>query len=158
MAEVGGQVEIAAPLADVWELYFDAESWPSWVDGFARVSARDGYPAKGGTLVWESTPAGRGRVSERVLAHEPRRLQRISYSDPGSVGELETSFEMMPAGDEGRKTLVSQSQRYQLHEGGPLAALTDRLFIRSQMRDSLQRSLAGLRAEVEARVAARSCD
>jgi uncharacterized protein YndB with AHSA1/START domain len=158
MAEVGGEVEIAAPLAEVWQLYFDAARWGSWVDGFARLSVSDGYPERGGTLVWESTPAGRGRVSERVLEHEPRRLHRISYSDPGSVGELETRFEMMPAGEEGRRTLVSQRQRYQLHDGGPLAALTDRLFIRSQMRGSLQRSLAGLRAEAAARAPARPCD
>ncbi len=39
MAEVGGEVEIAAPLAEVWELYFDPASWRSWVDGFARGSA-----------------------------------------------------------------------------------------------------------------------
>jgi uncharacterized protein YndB with AHSA1/START domain len=158
MPEVGGEVEIAAPLAEVWELYFDPARWRSWVDGFARVSAADGYPEQGGTLVWESTTAGRGRVSERVIAHEPRRLHRISYSDPGSAGELETRFEMLPAGAVGRKTLVAQTQRYQLHEGGPLAALTDRLFIRSQMRGSLQRSLAGLRAEAAARVPARPCD
>jgi len=158
MAEVGGEVEIAAPLAEVWELYLDPHRWRSWVDGFGRVTASDGYPEEGGTLVWESTPAGRGRVTERVLGHEPRRLHRVAYSDPGSAGELETRFEMAPAGGEARKTLVTQTLRYQLQEGGPLAVLTDLLFIRSQMRGSLQRTLAGLRAEAAAELPARPSD
>lgn len=150
MAEVSAEVEIAAPLADVWALYFDADRWPSWVDGFARVTAAEGYPEAGGTLRWESTGAGRGPVSERVLAHEPRSLHRISYSDPGSEGELETRFEMVPARDEQRLTLVAQTLRYRLTGGGPLRGLTDRLFIRSQMRRSIERSLLHLRGEATA--------
>lgn len=152
MAEVSAEVEVEAPLADVWDLYFNPESWRSWVDGFARLTASEGYPEPGGSLSWESTPAGRGRVSERVLEHQPRRLHRIAYTDPGSAGELETSFEMVPADGRGRRTRVVQALRYELQDAGPLAALTDRLFIRSQMRRSLQRSLAGLM--IEAAVAA----
>jgi uncharacterized protein YndB with AHSA1/START domain len=158
MSEVGGEVEIEAPLAEVWELYFDPNRWSAWVDGFARVAASDGSPEVGGTLVWESTSAGRCRVSERVLAHDPRRLHRVSYSDPGSAGELETRFEMVPAGAEERRTRITQTQRYALHDGGPLAALTDRFFIRAQMRDSLRRTLAGLRAEAATRAGARPPD
>lgn len=147
MAEVSAEVEVAAPLADVWDLYFNPESWRSWVDGFARVTASDDYPRRGGSLSWESTPAGRGRVSERVLEHQPRRLHRVAYTDPGSAGELETSFEMVPAGDHIRRTRVVQMLRYELQQAGPFAAVTERLFIRSQMRRSLQRSLGGLMAE-----------
>jgi uncharacterized protein YndB with AHSA1/START domain len=150
MAEVSAEVEVAAPLADVWALYFDPDRWPSWVDGFARVAAADGYPEAGGTLRWESTAAGRGSVSERVLAHQPRSLHRISYTDPGSEGELETRFEMVPAGDEQRRTLVTQTLRYRLTGGGPLRAITDRLFIRPQMRRSVERSLIHLRGEAAA--------
>jgi uncharacterized protein YndB with AHSA1/START domain len=155
MSGVEVEADIDAPLADVWDLYFDPDRWSLWVDGFARVTARDGYPEVGGTLSWESNPAGRGLVSERVLVHEPRRLHRIGYTDPGSEGELETRFEMLPAGERGRRTRVAQTLRYRLRRGGPLNAITDRLFIRSQMRGSLQRSLSELRAEaVERAVAA----
>lgn len=145
MAEVEAGVEIPAPLAEVWDLYFDPVSWPAWVDGFARVEASSGYPEAGGTLRWSSGAAGRGTVSERVLAHEPRTLHRIAYVDPGSEGQLETRFEMLPAGEEGRRTRVTQRQRYRVTGGGPLAGLTDVLFIRAQMRRSLERSLADLR-------------
>lgn len=147
-AEVDASVEIEAPLAEVWELYFDPRRWASWVDGFAAVgSISEDYPATGSTLAWRSTGAGRGDVQERVLAHEPRTLHRIAFADPAADGELETRFEMLPASGEERRTAVSQVMRYRLTSGGPLRPLTDRLFIRPQMRRSLQRSLINLAAE-----------
>jgi uncharacterized protein YndB with AHSA1/START domain len=146
MAKVEAAVEIEAPLAEIWELYFDRDRWPAWVDGFAAVVSAEGYPEAGGELVWRSTAAGRGRVSERVLEHEPRTLHRIEYEDPESRGRLETTFEMLPA-DEGRLTKVSQRLTYKLVSGGLLSPVTDVLFIRSQMRGSLERSLGALRLE-----------
>ena len=83
MARVEATVEIAAPLADVWDLYFDRRRWAAWVDRFASVVGSEGYPETGGELVWRSIPAGRGEVRERVLAHEPRSLHRIEFEDPG---------------------------------------------------------------------------
>ena len=150
MAEVSAELEVAAPVADVWELYFDAERWASWVDQFARVVSSDGYPEVGGTLVWESNPAGRGRVGERVLAHEERRLHVVSFEDPTTTGTLEVRFEMVAAGESERATRIGQKLIYELREGGVFGKVTDRLFIRSQMRQSLQRSLTEFRAEAEA--------
>jgi hypothetical protein len=148
VSRVEAEVVVGAPLADVWDLYFDRGRWVNWVDGFARVLDSDGYPEPGGTLTWESTPPGRGRVSERVLEHEPRRLHVIEFRDPSSEGTLETRFEMVAAGDQDRATRVAQALEYRLREGGPLSAITDRLFIRSQMRSSLGRSLSELRGEL----------
>jgi uncharacterized protein YndB with AHSA1/START domain len=149
-SSVEAEVEIDAPLADVWELYFDPRRWASWVDGFSAVESSSGYPEPGGTLVWRSTPAGRGRVSERVLAHESRELHRAAFSDPAAEGELQTRFEMLPAREGERRTRVHQTLSYSLLGGGPLRRLTDLLFVRSQMRGSLARSLDELRAEAEA--------
>jgi uncharacterized protein YndB with AHSA1/START domain len=146
MATIEASVEIPVPLADVWDLYFDQERWASWVDGFAAVVSESGYPEIGGELIWRSTEAGRGRVKEAVVAHDPRSLHRIKYEDPESAGQLETSFSMMPATDE-RITKVVQRLTYGLRGGGPLAAVTDFLFIRLQMRRSLERSLNDLRIE-----------
>jgi uncharacterized protein YndB with AHSA1/START domain len=146
MARVEASVEIPAPLADVWDLYFDRDRWPAWVDGFAAVLTEDGYPESGGELVWRSTGAGRGRVRETVTAHEPRALHRVRFEDPESSGELETAFSMMPAAGD-RVTKVTQRLSYGLRSGGPLGAVTDFLFIRSQMRRSLERSLSDLRLE-----------
>ena len=149
MARVEASVEIPAPLADVWDLYFDQSRWASWVDGFAAVLSEAGYPETGGELVWRSTEAGRGRVKETVVAHEPRSLHRIRYEDPESTGELETGFTMMPA-DGDRMTKVTQRLAYGLQGGGPLAAVTDFLFIRRAVSDSLRRTVTRFARELRA--------
>lgn len=151
MGKVEATVEIAAPLAEVWDLYFDRARWPAWVDGFAAVISESGYPEQGGTLNWRSTPAGRGEVRERVSAHEPRSLHRIGYDDPGSSGTLEVGFEMLPAesAESGRRTRLTQRLDYTVKTGGPLRPVLDYLFIRPQMRRSLERSLIELRLEAE---------
>lgn len=149
MGEVSESIVVSAGLAEVWDYYFDAESWPSWVDGFARVEDADGYPDAGGRLRWMSVPAGRGEVSEEVLEHEPRRLHRIAFSDPESEGELATSFEIEPGSGEEPATRVSQRISYRMRGGGPLGPIVDRLFVRPQVRRSLARSLGRLRLEVE---------
>jgi len=144
LSEISESVVIGASLAEVWDYYFEPRGWPSWVDGFARVEASDGYPELGGSLRWASIPAGRGVVTEHVLEHEPRRLHRVAFGDPDSAGELRATFAI-----EGEATRLTQELDYRLRRRGPFAWATDRLFIRSQMRGSLRRSLARLRAEVE---------
>lgn len=150
MAEVEAAVEIPAPLAEVWDFYFEAGRWPSWVDGFARVTAESGYPDQGGSLSWQSTASGRGAVSEQVLAHEPRGLHRISFRDPESEGELETRFEIVAGGEDQYRTRVKQVLSYELRAGGLFSKITDRLFVRAQMQGSLERSLSDLRVELMA--------
>ncbi len=149
MARVEASVEIDASIAEVWDLYFDPARWASWVDGFGSVvSSSDGYPDLGGTLVWRSTAAGRGQVRERVTDHQPRALHRVEFEDPDSAGELETKLEMLPS-ERGRRLRVSQVLTYVLTTGGPLRPITDLLFIRPQLRRSLERSLIELRLEAE---------
>jgi polyketide cyclase/dehydrase/lipid transport protein len=144
MSRVSASVPVRASLAEVWDYYFDPAGWAAWVDGFARVDSVTGYPDAGGTLRWTSTPAGRGTVTERVLEHEPRKVHRIDYEDPETTGRLTVTFAI-----EGEATVVTQALDYRLRNGGVFAKLTDRLFIRSQMRGSLARSLGRLRLEVE---------
>lgn len=145
MGRVAESVSVPASLAETWDYYFDLRCWPAWVDGFAHGRAADGYPQVGGVLRWRSTPAGRGEVTERVLEHEPRRLHRVGFEDPQSEGELRTTFTI-----EGEGTTVAQEIDYQLRSRPALGRwLTDRLFVRPQVRGSLQRSLSRLRAELE---------
>ena len=144
MSRVSASVVVSASLAEVWDYYFAPEGGPALVDGFGRAGSSSGYPQVGGTLRWASAPAGRGEVTERVIEHEPRRLHRVAFEDPEASGELKTTFEI-----QGEGTLVRQELDYALLRGGPLARLTDVLFIRSQMRGSLERSLARLKLEVE---------
>lgn len=144
MSRVTASVAVRASLAEVWGYYFDPAGWSAWVDGFARVDSDMGYPDVGGTLRWSSGPAGRGTVTERVTEHEPRRLHRVEFEDPEATGRLTVTF-----GIEGEMTIVTQELDYRLREGGVFAKVTDRLFIRSQMRGSLTRSLTRLKLEVE---------
>ena len=144
MGEITESVGIEASLAETWDYHFDPRGWPAWVDGFQAVTSSEGYPDEGGTLRWRSTPAGRGEVSERVLDHIPRNLHRVAFSDPQTEGELRTSFRI-----EGDGTRVEQTLSYRLRARGPFAWATDRLFIRSQQRRSVQRTLERLKHEVE---------
>jgi hypothetical protein len=145
VSKVSATVVIDASLAEVWDHYFEPQGWPAWVDGFGHVEASAGYPEAGGSLRWHSVPAGRGEVTEHVLQHEPRRLHRVAFRDPESAGELMTRFEIA-----GEGTLVAQELEYRLRRRGPFTWLTDRLFIRSQIRGSLARTLGRLKLEVEA--------
>jgi hypothetical protein len=145
VSKVLESVVVDASLAEVWDHYFEPQGWPAWVDGFGHVEASAGYPEAGGSLRWHSVPAGRGEVTEHVLQHEPRRLHRVAFRDPESAGELMTRFEIA-----GEGTLVAQELEYRLRRRGPFTWLTDRLFIRSQIRGSLARTLGRLKLEVEA--------
>ena len=143
MGRVSAKLLIPASLAEVWDIYFEPRSWQSWVDEFHAVdSISDGYPEIGGKLVWHSGAAGRGQVVETVLDHETRRLHRIRFADPHAEGEQLTTFEIA-----GEGTKVGVELVYGLMAPGVFGPITDRLFIRSQMRAMLMRSLSGLRAE-----------
>jgi uncharacterized membrane protein len=144
MPRLEESVLVGASLAEVWDYYFEPRGWPAWVDGFASVESAEGYPTDGGTLVWRSNPAGRGTVRERVVEHQPRRRHKIEFSDPESSGELVTRF-----GVEGDGTRVTLVLDYDLQQGGPFGRLTERLFVRGQVRGSLQRSLLRFKHEAE---------
>ena len=136
MSRVEASVVVGSSLAETWDAYFDAAGWRQWVDGFEAVLESEGYPQAGGTLRWRSTPAGRGEVTERVLEHEERRVHRVEFTDSATTGELEVRF-----GIEGEGTRVRQALQYRLTQRGPIALLASVLFVRSQMRRSLERSL-----------------
>jgi hypothetical protein len=144
VSTVSATVVVQASLAEVWDHYFQPRGWPSWVDGFGHVEVSDGYPEVGGTLRWRSVPAGRGQVTEHVVEHEPRRQHQIDFRDPESSGRLLVRLEI-----EGQGTRVTQELDYRLRRRGPLAWLTDRLFIRSQLRASVARTLVRFKFDVE---------
>jgi len=144
MATVDETVQIGASLAEVWDHYFDVRGWGSWVDGFQTTIEAEGYPEADGTLRWRSIPAGRGEVTERVLEHEPRRSHLVEFSDPEMEGRLETRFEIA-----GEGTRVTQELTYSLRGKGPIAWLGGLLFVKAQVRASIQRSLLGFKRAVE---------
>ena len=119
------------------ELWYDPQRWPGWLDGFGHVSKVEGeWPAPGARAVWDSKPGGRGRVVERVTAYESRTGQTLEVEDEKLRGTQRVAFSPGPDGVE-----VALELNYELKERNPLTPITDLLFIRRALRDSLQRTL-----------------
>jgi hypothetical protein len=120
------------------ELWYDPHRWAAWVDGFGHVIRMEGeWPETGARLVWDSPPRGRGRVQERVTAYEPRSGQSREIEDERLHGVQTVAFEVADA-DNVRVTLTLD---YELKQRNVFSPLLDRLFIRRELTDSLQRTL-----------------
>ena len=125
-------------------LWADVRRWPSFVDGFACVrelSSR--WPEPGATVVWESHPGGRGRVTEKVLESGGRRFATRVYE--ARLAGAQTA-EATPAAGGSRVELWLE---YELGKAGALGAATDLLFVRRSLRDALVRSLRRFAVEAE---------
>jgi hypothetical protein len=139
----------AVPLspAAALELWRDVERWPSFVEGFARrLELSPDWPAPGARVVWESSPGGRGRVTETVVEHETDRFSTQVFED-ALMGTQTLRVAPAPDGAEVELTLD-----YELVKYGPLAGIADAIFIRRALRDALRRTLFrfGVEAEEEA--------
>jgi hypothetical protein len=131
-------VEIVPGLAsDAEAVWYDPQRWPAWVDGFGHLARLEGdWPAVGARALWDSKPGGRGRVIERVRAYEARVGQTLEVEDAKLRGSQRVAFS--PSADAVQVTLELE---YELKERNALTPLTDALFIRRALRDSLKRSL-----------------
>jgi hypothetical protein len=141
----------ALPLtpAEALALWTDVERWPSFVEGFARhLELTEAWPEPGGRVVWESTPDGRGRVTEIVTESAPDRFSTQVY-EKALVGTQTLRAVRANDGSE-----VELSLEYELARYGPLRGVADALFIRRALRDALRRTLFrfGVEAEEEARL------
>ncbi len=127
--------------------WYDTTRWASWIDGLDRViEVRGDWPATGATVIWESGPAGRGRVTERVTAHEARRGQTVEVEDPSIRGLQTVTFVPRENGVE-----VSLALEYQLVRRSIVSPIVDLLFIRRAMVASLGSTLAYFAARVAAK-------
>jgi Polyketide cyclase / dehydrase and lipid transport len=126
------------------ELWRDVDRWPSFVEGFARrLQLAPDWPAKGARVVWESTPDGRGRVTETVNEHETDRFSTQVFEE-ALMGTQTLRVAPAPEGAEIELTLD-----YELAKYGPLAGVADALFIRRALRDALRRTLYRFKIEAE---------
>ena len=83
MRTVRATQTVAGTVGEVERRWYDTGRWPSWVDGLERVLDVSGpWPEPGAVVTWESGPAGRGRVVERVVEHEPLKGQTIDVQRP----------------------------------------------------------------------------
>jgi hypothetical protein len=149
MRRASARQAVALAPPEVLRLWSDVERWPSFVEGFARlIELREPWPEPGGRLVWESTPDGRGRVTETVTELEADRFSTQVFED--ALAGTQT-LRALPASDGSE---VELSLEYQLSKYGPLRGIADAVFIRRALRDALRRTLYrfGLEAEEDARL------
>ena len=125
-------------------LWSDVERWPSFVEGFARrLELSPDWPAKGARVVWQSTPDGRGRVTETVVENDADRFSTQVFEE-ALMGTQTLRAVAASGGSEIELTLD-----YQLAKYGPLAGVADAIFIRRALRDALRRTLFRFAIEAE---------
>jgi Polyketide cyclase / dehydrase and lipid transport len=125
--------------------WYDTGRWPEWVDGLERVVVvEEGWPQTGATVNWRSGPAGRGDVTERVLAHEPLHGQTVEVCDDAIRGEQAIAFSPEPPG-----VRVELSLAYEIRRRSPLTPVIDVLFIRRAMTASLEQTLSRFGVSLE---------
>jgi uncharacterized membrane protein len=121
-----------------FDLWTDVRRWPTFVDGFSRIERIDDtWPAGGSKVVWQSVPTGRGTVTERVRHSLPGERIQTDVIEERLLGTQTVEF--APAEEGG--TAVILTLEYELVKKGPLAWITDVLFIRRAQNDALARTL-----------------
>jgi Polyketide cyclase / dehydrase and lipid transport len=131
-------------VAEAERCWYETARWSQWIDGLDRVLAVDGpWPETGAAVTWESGPAGRGRVTEQVIAYELRRGQTLEVGDASITGRQSVVFEPSGTGVE-----VTMRLEYRLRRRSPLTPLLDILFIRRAMAASLETTVSRFGAEL----------
>ena len=93
MGRARAKIDLPTQVSAAEALWYDLQRWPAFVDGFHHVAKLEGdWPEAGARLLWDSTPAGRGRVVERVARYEVRSGQTVEVEDPKLTGTQTVSF------------------------------------------------------------------
>jgi uncharacterized membrane protein len=137
--------------AEALALWTDLQRWPSFMEGFARVKRANGeWPEQGSLITWESIPDGRGLVTEKVLSLEEGLIETEVFED-ALAGRQTARFVSGDAGE----TRAELELEYKLTRSGLLRQVTDVLFIRRALNDSLTRTLRRFAVEAEEEAALR---
>src|SRR3954447_18121643 len=140
------ELEMPGAVAAAVALWLDTKRWPAFIDGFGHVVDVEGdWPNPGATVVWQSTPEGRGRVLERVVSYDPLGGQATEVDDQRMTGTQRIEFEQLAEGVKATLEL-----EYRLKGAGPMRWVTDFLFIRRAFNDSLRRTLDRFPTELKA--------
>jgi hypothetical protein len=141
----------AATVTEAERCWYETDGWHHWVDGLDEVlEVRGAWPQAGATVTWQSGPAGRGRVVERVIAYEPLRGQAIEVADDSIRGRQSVTF--AAAGD---RVEIALALEYRLVRRTIVSPVVDVLFIRRAMTASLSSTLSRFGAELESTRAGR---
>jgi Polyketide cyclase / dehydrase and lipid transport len=139
------EAEIVLTPEAALRLWADTTRWPTFVEGFARVVEQDpAWPSEGSRLVWESIPAGRGRVTEKVVRGAAADRFATQIFEERLMG-----VQTLRAAESEAGSRVELSLEYTLTKYGALGGVADAIFIRRALRDSLRRTLARFAVEAE---------
>jgi hypothetical protein len=134
MRSVRAEARYPGTVPEAERCWCETERWPAWVDGCRHVLSVDAsWPESGAAVVWESGPAGRGRVHERVVEREPLHGLTLEVEDPSIRARQSVTFTPAAPG-----VAVALSLEYELVRRTPVSWLVDLLFIRRVMTSSLQ--------------------
>jgi hypothetical protein len=137
----------AGTVHDAEQCWYDTDGWPEWVDGVARVVSVEGdWPAVGAVIRWESGPAGRGYVTERVIAYGPLGGLTSDVEDDAITGRQTVAFG--PDGDDA--VTIELALTYTIRRRSILTPVVDLLFIRRAMTMSLRSTLNHFGAQLAA--------
>jgi Polyketide cyclase / dehydrase and lipid transport len=144
MARVGVALSFQGTVHEAETCWYDHGRWASWIDGFERVVEVDEHwPERGGRVVWQSGPAGRGRVTETVTAYAPLSGQSVDVEDDSIRARQSVTF--APSGDD---VQVQLSLDYEIKRRSFVTPLVDLLFIRRAMERSLRTTLTRFGVEL----------
>ncbi len=127
-------------------LWYDTGRWATWVDGLAHVAKLEGpWPEVGAKVIWDSHPAGRGRVRERVVAYEALTGQALEIEDESIRGRQTVVF--TPAQE---RVEVELALEYEIKKRSLITPVVDLFFIRRAMLTSLGATIARFGVELAA--------
>lgn len=117
-------------------LWYDTRRWPAFVDGFKEVVSQDpSWPASG-RVIWNSTPAGQGQTREVVADADTVEVETEDFRARRTVLFAEDG--------------VRVTFDYALKRRDPWTPIVNALFIRRELRASLQRTLRRFAVEADA--------
>jgi Polyketide cyclase / dehydrase and lipid transport len=137
MSKVRVAATVPASVHEAESCWYDTARWPAWIDGLERVvEVGSGWPSAGASVIWESGPAGRGRVTERAVSHEPLAGQTVDVEDDSIRGQQSVSF--IPLDD---RVQIALTLDYEIKKRSIFTPLVDFLFIRRAMAMSMRTTL-----------------
>ena len=147
MGRASASIEVPGLASEAEALWYDPVRWAAWIDGFGHVVELSGDWPAAGTLRWDSTPEGRGRVLETVTAYEPRGGQSLAVEDSRLRGTQRVEFEPRHQAVHVRLTL-----EYEIKDRNPLTPVVDLLFVRRAWNDALRRTVTRFSNERKAEI------
>jgi hypothetical protein len=146
MGRVSARIDVPGQASDAEALWYDHRRWPTFIDGLKHVARVDGdWPHAGAVVAWDSWPDGRGRVLERVVAHEARIGQTLAVEDERILGTQRVAFTPHEGG-----VTVTLELAYEPKDTRLRRAPIDALFLRRPHREALQRTLRRFASELHA--------